>query len=400
MGSSGSGSGSASIESENVCDRSCYNTITPLTQNGNNPRLGGLNLGAEGASSFSSFSQQPSAERDAWRRTFVRADGRQFKVGNDSWYFGGTNQYSLTQTDWWRDDQVEAAMREHASRGAGAVRVFAFANGYGQDGYDSSKMSRPFQPRVGVFSDDGLSRLDLVVSAAARNGLRLILPLSNWWDEQGGCQWWVDQIYGRNPRQPKELFFTDTKVKEAFQDYIYHVVTRKNPRLNNVAYSDEPAIMAWELMNEPQLGNDYDKKLGIPPGSVTTAWVREMASFIKAADGGRHLVSVGDEGWRTDVKGFGGDFAWINDGTKGVDSATNAFLPEVDFVTLHVYAPNWGFSSDKYHWLLQNFVADRAALAAVAGKPIVLEEFGSPYGYVSDRDAFLSAYTTAAAAFG
>ena len=28
------------------------------------------------------------------------------------------------------------------------------------------------------------------------------------------------------------------------------------------------------------------------------------------------------------------------------------------------------------------------------------QEFGSPYGYVPDRDAFLSAYTTAAAAFG
>jgi len=94
------------------------------------------------------------------------------------------------------------------------MRVFAFANGYGQDGYESSKMSRPFQPRLGTFSDDGLSCLDLVVAAAAKNGLRLILPLSNWWDEQGGCQWWVDQVYGRNPKQPKELFFSDPKVRD------------------------------------------------------------------------------------------------------------------------------------------------------------------------------------------
>ena len=64
---------------------------------------------------------------------------------------------------------------------------------------------------------------------------------------------------------------------------------------------------------------------------------------------------------------------WINDGTKGIDAAANIKLPEVDFMTLHVYAPNWGFAADKYHWLLQNFVADRAALAAVANKPIVLE---------------------------
>ena len=380
------------------------------------------------------------------------------------------------------------------------MRVFAF--GYDQDGYDSSKMSRPFQPRLGVFSDDGFSRLDLVVSTAAKYGLRLILPLSNWWDEQGGCQWWVDQVYGRNPKQPKELFFSDPKVKkkmevlipppststsrkqkkeeekthhlslslspslslslsqsclffnpkqvkDAFQDYIYQVITRKNPRMNGVPYSEEPSIMAWELMNEPQLSNDYDRKAGIPPGSITSAWVWEIAAFIREVDGRRHLVSVGDEGWRSDIKGFGGDWAWINDGTKGIDAATNVYLPEIDFMTLHVYAPNWGFAVDKYHWLLQNLMADRAALAAVANKPIVLEvkrkevdfffffsrlqgnekkrksslslslslslsvclrnqnqnrnnnqEFGSPYGYVPDRDAFLSAYTTVAAAFG
>lgn len=178
------------------------------------------------------------------------------------------------------------------------------------------------------------------------------------------------------PSDPALLFLNHEKkqVKEAFQDYIYHVINRENPRLNGVPYSEEPAIMAWELMNEPQLSNGYDGKMGIPPGSVTSAWVREMAAFIREVDNRRHLVSVGDEGWRSDVKGgFGGDWAWINDGTKGIDAATNVNLPEIDFMTLHVYAPNWGFSADKYHWLLQNFVADRAALAAVANKPIVLE---------------------------
>ena len=36
----------------------------------------------------------------------------------------------------------------------------------------------------------------------------------------------------------------------------------------------------------------------------------------------------------------------------------------------------------------------------MAKKTHTKKEFGSPYGYVPDRDAFLSAYTTAAAAFG
>lgn len=97
--------GGASIEADGsgVCDRSCYNRITSLAQNPS-PKMGGLNLGAEGAASFSGFSQQPSAERDAWRAQFVTAEGRNFKVGNSTWFFGGTNQYSLTQTGEKRED--------------------------------------------------------------------------------------------------------------------------------------------------------------------------------------------------------------------------------------------------------------------------------------------------------
>jgi hypothetical protein len=98
LGSPGYGGASIEADSSGVCDRNCYNAITPLTQQGSNPKLGGLSLGAEGAASFSGFSQQPSAERDAWRGEFVTAEGRNFRVGNSTWFFGGTNQYSLTQT--------------------------------------------------------------------------------------------------------------------------------------------------------------------------------------------------------------------------------------------------------------------------------------------------------------
>lgn len=134
------------------------------------------------------------------------------------------------------------------------MRVFAFANGYGQDGYESSKMSRPFQPRLGTFSDDGLSRLDLVVSAAAKYGLRLILPLSNWWDEQGGCQWWVDQVYGRYPKQPKELFFSDPKVRRGsyfFSDLDLDPENRKREREKKADFS---SLVFSKLLNTNNSG--------------------------------------------------------------------------------------------------------------------------------------------------
>lgn len=281
------------------------------------------------------------------------------------------------------------------------MRVFAFANGYGKDGYDATKVTTPIQPRVGVFSEDGFARLDLIVATAARYGVRLIMPLSNWWDELGGAQWYVDSVLGRaSPPRDKELFFYDDRVKEAYADYVYAVLTRTN-RITRLKYRDDPAIMAWELMNEPQTRDNYDGRVrGVPAGRTLALWVREVAAFIKALDA-RHLILTGEEGWRCHgAPAVGGaDFGWINNGTKGSCAEAHWSLPEISAATLHVYAYNWGFPASAWHWLLPNFVADRALLAASVGKPIILEEYGSPHGYVPDRDALLAAYTAAAAAF-
>jgi len=152
--------------------------------------------------------------------------------------------------------------------------VFAFTNGYGgkADGYDATKVTSPIQPRVGVFAEAGLARLDLILAKAAQYGIRLILPLSNWWDEMGGCQWYVDQVLGKStPPKAKELFFTEPKVREAFADYMYAVLTRVNS-LTGVAYREDPAVLAWELQVRRGRGGSRARARGAaspPPLSPT-----------------------------------------------------------------------------------------------------------------------------------
>ena len=51
-------------------------------------------------------------------------------------------------------------------------------------GYEASKNDQPIQPSVGVFNELALQRCDLLLAEAAKNNIRLILALSNWWDEQ------------------------------------------------------------------------------------------------------------------------------------------------------------------------------------------------------------------------
>ncbi len=58
---------------------------------------------------------------------------------------------------------------------------------------------------------------------------------------------------------------------------------------------------------------------------------------------------------------------------QGIDYATNIALPDVDFGTVHLYPGNWLLAPNEYHWLIPNFLADRAGIALAAGKPIILE---------------------------
>ncbi|MDI5787504.1 cellulase family glycosylhydrolase [Bacillus licheniformis] len=58
---------------------------------------------------------------------------------------------------------------------------------------------------------------------------------------------------------------------------------------NGVKYKDDPAIMAWELANEPRVQSDRT-------GNTLVEWADEMSEFIKSIDQ-NHLVAVGDEGF-------------------------------------------------------------------------------------------------------
>ena len=62
-------------------------------------------------------------------------------------------------------------VQTHADHGATVVRVFAHSDGY--------SVSQPIQPKLGVYDEVALRRLDLVVATASKYGIRLILPFTN-----------------------------------------------------------------------------------------------------------------------------------------------------------------------------------------------------------------------------
>ncbi len=210
--------------------------------------------------------------------------------------------------------------------------------------------------------ENGLQRLDYVLAAAAKHDIKLIVVLLNNWRAFGG----IDQYliwYGRNRHHE---FFTAPEPRQAYRDWVAHVLSRKNT-LNGRVYRDDPTVFAWELANEPRCrgGNDFDASSGWDKRTLTN-WASEMSTYIKSLDT-NHLVSVGDEGFLDDG---GAHFAY--QASDGVDHAALTGLPAIDFGTFHLYPEDWqapeGFGE---RWIL-----DHLQVARDLGKPTILEEYG------------------------
>ncbi|HKY36622.1 MAG TPA: cellulase family glycosylhydrolase [Polyangiaceae bacterium] len=210
--------------------------------------------------------------------------------------------------------------------------------------------------------ENGLQRLDYVLAAAAKNDIKVIVVLVNNWRAFGG----IDQYltwYGRNKHHE---FFTAPEVKQAYRDWVKHVITRTSS-VTAVKYAEDPTVFAWELANEPRCkgGNAFDTATGWDKSTITD-WAAEMSGYIKSLDP-NHLVSVGDEGFLD-----GGGDHWTYEAKDGVDHAALTALPHIDFGTFHLYPEDWGTPEN----FGERWIIDHLKVARELDKPTMLEEYG------------------------
>jgi len=208
----------------------------------------------------------------------------------------------------------------------------------------------------------GLERLDWVLHEARARGLLVTLVFTNNWRDFGGMDQYL-RWYGLSQHHQ---FYTDERVRQAFKDWMTHLVTRTNS-VDGTLYRDDPAIFAWELANEPRTLNyeNYDSLEGWDTGTMTR-WADEMSRHLESLDP-NHMVAVGDEGFLS-----GGRNGWPYEAPYGVDSEALARLPSVDFGTYHLYPDHWGLG----HRFGNDWIEDHVALSRRVGKPVLLEEYG------------------------
>jgi mannan endo-1,4-beta-mannosidase len=316
---------------------------------------------------------------DGW----VKRKGSKLSLKGKHWFFAGTNVYGIAaHVERWTEEQILSTLNAHAGKGANALRIWCFNDGYGE--YEPWRRPYPFQPKPGVYNDANLRRLDFVLHHAQLLGIRIICAMANNLPDFGGKQWYVRSLLG--PDAPLDDFYTAWQTREAYANWVYHLLHRTN-YYNKRVYKDDPTILAWELINEPTTDPGYDQARGQKPGTAIANWVDEMAKFIKKYDS-RHLLAVGDEGYRTDARGDipGG---WANDGYKGVDFRKHVANPLIDIATLHYYGESFGVEPWNATYFFQGFAANRAKLAFKYRKAIILEEIGMTTGYQPSRNGFL-----------
>ena len=156
-------------------------------------------------------------------------------------------------------------------------------------------------------------------------------------------------------------FYRLPRIKDAFTRYVKEVVTR---------YKDSPAVMAWELANEPRCGADQTRNLPRSASgchvALLSSWTDEMSTYVKSLDP-NHLVTWGGEG------GFNrASSDWAYNGGDGGDFDHELGLKNIDFGVFHSY-PDWW--SKTVEWTNQ-WIRDHAASGRNAKKPVVHEEYG------------------------
>lgn len=251
----------------------------------------------------------------------------------------------------------------------------------GSDGEEGIKwkVSPVLQPSPSVYNDVLLDGLDYLMLQLQRRRMVAVLYLNNSWEWSGGYGFYLEHAGAGKALQPNEVgysayikyasqFSTNKLAQQLFFNHLCFILKRTN-RYTKKRYADDPAIMSWQIGNEPRA---FDKAV-LPQFE---AWLAKAAAMMKSIDK-RHLVSVGSEG----AFGCEADYdSWQR-------ICAN---PNVDYCNIHVWPYNWSWAKkDSLSQNLQRtkdntkeYIDRHLAICAKINKPLVMEEFGYP------RDGF------------
>ena len=319
---------------------------------------------------------------------FVTSAGGKLMLGERAFRFAGANIYYLQpEIAYGKAADVREAFDKMLALGMTVARTIGFndnayrkgntrCNGDASDVEDGD--SATIQLRPGVYCEANLVALDQAIAEAKARNIRLILYLTNNFNDYGGKRRYVQWRLGAGSTPTAEqlgMFYTDAIIKQWFKDYLTLLLRRENT-ITRVQYKDEPTILAWELGNElrnrTEIVADRARR-----ADELLAWQREMAGHIKSLDP-NHLVGDGGEGFDDNAANYAGlSNSYAVRGDEGGSFSRLVREPLIDLMSYHYYPSNWGLNdtSDAEIWIQRH-----EQLARAAGKAAYLGEFGKRPG--------------------
>lgn len=312
---------------------------------------------------------------------FVTIRNSRFELGGQPYSYIGTNfWYGAVLGSHGKGGNRKRLLQEldllHEN-GIDNLRILV--GGDGPDGIPS-RIEPTLQKAPGEYDDALLDGLDFLLAEMGKRDMKAVLYLNNSWEWSGGYSQYLEWAgagkapipaidgwnafseyvtqYARNPR-----------AQELFADHVRKIVSRTN-RYTHLPYANDPAIMAWQIGNEPRAFSPENKELFLK-------WMSEISALIRELDP-NHLISTGSEG----KAGCEGDLDLVE--RLHAD-------PNIDYMTIHIWPLNWGWISpealdgDRLRQAIENsreYIDEHLQVARKIGKPVVLEEFGYP------RDGF------------
>lgn len=314
------------------------------------------------------------------KQLFVKRNKQQFTIGDKPYYYIGAN--------YWYGGLL--ALQKDANRGKERLQQeldFLHSNGVnnlrvlvGAEGYDTingvKRVSPPFQIEQGKFNDQVLESLDYLLMEMGKRNMKAVLYLSNNWEWSGGFQQYLnwngvisDADLKLKPdwetlRDQVSKFYNCEACKSGYEVQVKYILAHRNI-YSGLSYIDDPAIMSWEIANEPR---------PMRPAAITKykEWIFSVATLIKSIDK-NHLLTIGTEG---------------TIGTENSEELYTAIhsASTIDYLTIHIWPKNWAWFADTaiskgFSTVIEktaNYIKSHERIAAIIQKPLVIEEFGLP----------------------
>jgi mannan endo-1,4-beta-mannosidase len=310
------------------------------------------------------------------KQNFVKVDGSKFSVDGKPYYFFGTNfWFGLNLGAKGTGGNRERLIRELdrlQEMGINNLRIMAGSEGPDDQPY---RMLPSLQSAPGQYNEDVAEGLDFLLEEMRKRKMYAVMCMNNFWNWSGGVAQYLvwsgkaDSIPHPPPhpggswstyQEFAAKFYSNEKAIQLFNDHLKYIINRKNS-FSGVAYKDDPAIMSWELANEPR---------GINNKSDYKKWIRSTCKLIKELDP-NHLVTLGSEGTTSSEH-------------AGVEPEDDHSPEEVDYMTIHIWVQNWNiYNPQKSDSTLPvsveyavRYMDAHEEIARRLKKPVVLEEFG------------------------